>query len=238
MDDREGDVDRVRRSAEFTRAAGTAALRFAPARIDVQPGLGEQFSESHPNLVKTARMINRSTRDVMSRLRVSELPGPFGRIDFQRERCLYFAGGEGWRLSAPGLEFVGEPGRWEQVVLNDDSLERGDPLWLLALIGASIDATDKGSDSVLGERCQRYAAVASFPIAVEQTERSLQPPRQNCATVDVERLPIDVWLDRAGRIRRAIVRCGNLLTILELSDFGVVEHVALPATGEILTDET
>jgi hypothetical protein len=54
MDDQGGDVDRVRRSAEFTRAEGTAAVRFVPGRIDVQPGLGERFSESHPKLVKTA----------------------------------------------------------------------------------------------------------------------------------------------------------------------------------------
>ncbi len=61
-----------------------------------------------------------------------------------------------WTLTAEGLEFVGEPREWEKVILNDDSLGVNDPLWLLALIATSIDVTDKGMDTVLGERRRRY----------------------------------------------------------------------------------
>jgi len=37
--------------------------------------------------------------------------------------------------------------------------------------------------------------------------------------LDLERLPIDLWLDDAGRVRRAIFHDDQILMMLELSDF-------------------
>jgi hypothetical protein len=230
-------VGRVRESVELTRAERTAALRFVPSRIHVEPSLDERLAERSPGLARGIRLLDGVRRDVMSRLEISELSGPVGRIDFVQHRCLYSQGDDGWTLAAPGLEFVGEPGEWEKVVSENNILEGHiDPSWLLELVAAAVEAKDEGADRILGEACRRYGVVASFAGAAAQAGRPMDPPDRT-RNLDYERLLIDVWLDDGGRIRRAIFHGDQVLRMLELSDFGGPEPIELPGPEEILPDE-
>jgi hypothetical protein len=227
-------VERVRESVKLTREEGTAALRFEPSRIHVQPPLDEMLADRSPGLGGTMRLLGSARRTVMSHLGISELSAPVGRIDFVHHFSVYSDGDDGWWLFSPGREFIGRPGEWEAVDIENDTLETQDPAWLLALIAAAVEAEDDGPEAVLGARCHRYGVASSFSLAQMQVGRSMEPPRGN---LDLERLAIDLWLDDADRIRRAIFRGDQILAILELHDFGVPDPIELPGLTEIVSDE-
>jgi hypothetical protein len=118
-------VELVRNSVVLARGERTAALRFVPTRIDVRPSLDERLADRSPLLSKAIRTLGEVRQEAMARLQISELPGPPGRVDFANQRCLYCEDEDQCTLTAPGLEFTGEPGEWEQVVSEDDTLVGG-----------------------------------------------------------------------------------------------------------------
>ena len=227
-----GGVERVRASVELTRAERTAELRFLPSVLDSGRSLETMLAERSPLLAEGLRVLQGAHRIVTSHLNVSDIPGPAGRIDFVHDRALYRGGG-GWVLTAPGWDCIGEPGEWEADALDDDTLGDNEPSWLLELIAAATTATDAASDLVRGTRCQRYGTVASLALARERSSRPLGT-RRTRDHVDPERLAIDVWLDEASRIRRAILLGDRTLMKLELSDFGGPDSIDIPAPDEIL----
>jgi hypothetical protein len=228
MSDIGGDVERVRDSVRLTRAERTAGLRFVPSRIHVEPSLDERLADRLPALGRGLRKLQSARRNIASLLHLSELSGPLGCIDFVADRSFYSEDEDEWVLTAPGREFMGEPGDWELTVSTDDAVRLYEPSWLLELIATAVEATYEATESVVGETCRRYAVFGSFAAAT----RLLESPRTH-GNGDLDRLLIDVWLDDAGRIRRAIFHGDHALTTLELSDFGVPDPIELPGRGEI-----
>jgi hypothetical protein len=237
MVDRSEDVELVRNSVVLAGGERTAALRFLSSRIHVQPSLDERLAERAPLLGKAIRAAGGIREEAMTRLHISEIPGPAGRIDFANQRSLYREDEDQWTLTAPGLEFMGEPGEWEQVVSDDDALvDHIDPLWLLQLIAGVVEASEDGQEAVLGEPCKRYRTVASLAVATAQSKRKMEPPSSR-GNLDLDRLPIDVWVDDAGRIRRAILHGDHSLMLLELSDFGRPDPIDLPDPDDVVSDD-
>jgi hypothetical protein len=230
-----GGVERVRASVELTRAERTAELRFLPSVLDSAGSFEAMLKERSPRLAEGLRVLQGVVHDVMSHVNVSDIPGPSGRIDFAHDRALYRGGGA-WVLTAPGWNFIGEPGEWEADALDDATLGDDEPFWLLELIAAATAATDDGSDTVRGTACRRYGTVASFALASEQARRPLGP-RRTIAHVDPKQLGIDVWLDEAGRIRRAILHGDPTLMKLELCEFGRPDSIDLPTPDEFLSPD-
>jgi len=231
------DLERVRRSAQLTRAEGTAAIRFLPSRIELRPTLEERVSERSPGVARAMRGVGGARREIMTSLQISEITGPPGRIDFVQERSLYAEDEDQWVLHTPGVEFMGAPGEWERVVAEDHAVQAHEPLWLLRMIAAATDARYEQPDPVLGVRCDRYTVFASFELAARQAARPIEPPTDTPGKLDLERLPIDLWLDDAGRVRRAIFHTEPILMMLELSDFGQPDPIELPRPEEVLPDE-
>ena len=227
-----GGVERVRASVELTRAERTAELRFLPSVLDSGRSLETMLGERSPLLAEGFRVLQGAHRIVRSHLNVSDIPGPAGRIDFVQDRALYRGGG-GWLLTAPGWDCIGEPGEWEADALDDDTLGDNEPSWLLELIAAATTATDAGSDMVRGTPCRRYGTVASLALAREQASRPMGP-RRTRDHLNPEGLPIDVWLDEASRVRRAVLLDDRTLMKLELCDFGGPDSIDLPTPDEIL----
>ena len=224
--------DRVRASVATTRAEGTAAVRFAPSRIDVQPSLAERLSERSVGLGAALGRFEALGRQVRSALRLSELQGPLGQIDFVHRRCLYATGEDGWKLTAPGVEYSGEPGAWERIPATDDVIPAIDPLWLLSVLDGVTDAADLGDEAVLGEPCRRYRASVSFSAVADQSQCRLARPSPTRDGAD--QLSVEAWLDRAGRIRRATCQHDPTLMMLELSEFGSPARIELPTADEIV----
>jgi hypothetical protein len=105
-------------------------------------------------------------------------------------------------------------------------------LWLLALTQATIQAVNESTDVIASVVCQRYSCVADLELKPILDGLAAQAPNWG-AGADPGRLPIVVWLDEQGRIRRASYNGDNNLTELELRDFGPQEEITIPSTDEI-----
>jgi hypothetical protein len=125
------------------------------------------------------------------------------------------------------------------------------------MLEGTVDATQGGDETVLGERCRLFTGTADFKLAAGTTTRRLSPPVAGSAEVadaagatadvvdrslraddtDALSFPIEVWLDNVGRIRRAILHgAGKRLTQIELSAFAEPDPIALPASDEIVPE--
>ena len=226
-------LHRVCSSTALTRAERTAALRFVPHRITSEVSLDTMLEERSPRLAGGFRLVRGLAREVRSHLNLSEIGGELGRVDFVNDRCLY-PGGGGWVLDAPDANFIGEPGEWEGEVKDDEGLGEDSALWLVDLVAGAVEASEQGPGKMLGAERVRYSAIADFASAATLSRRQLYPPLTFGRDLDPSRLPIDVWLDDAGRIRRAIFRRDRTVMTLELSEFGVPDLIELPPPEEVV----
>lgn len=157
--------------------------------------------------------------------------GPDGQIDFRQQR--YLCGDDDDReLIAPGVTLFGGRGEWEAAHNDPDLLEENDPFWLLALIAATVDATDEGPQSIRGTQCERYLATADFQLAASNAKRTLVPPPESDSEGLVH-LPLEIWIDGQRRIRGARLHRKRSWTSLELFDFGIPGPIELPSEDEI-----
>jgi hypothetical protein len=237
----------------MTERQGTARLRYAAdlTRLGLSSVAGELAERDHP-LADGVKRVQNVLRAAVSGDRVSGLGGPEGRIDFANERAVYGRSESDWRLCAPGLRYVGEPGEW--YAYECDELDDDDPFWLLAILEGTVDAVSSGDESVRGERCRLFNGTASFKLAAGKATRRLSPPVAGSHEIgraapmtgelvnpvrpaddaDALSFPIEVWLDDAGRIRQAVVHGpGKRVTQIELSRFSQPDPIELPAAGDV-----
>jgi hypothetical protein len=99
------------------------------------------------------------------------------------------------------------------------------PIWLLDLLRGAVEAESMGTDRVRGATLDRLAARCDLRRA-SLAARHPMPAPEVARVEDLERLPVDVWLDGAGLVRRVRHERveGGLATLtftLDLLDFGV-----------------
>ena len=235
-------VGRVRESVATIRSERTARIRFQAnfAGFGLS-SVSDALGDKQPRTAGLLRATGGIAQRAMSALPVSTLPGPDGRIDFDNERCIYSVGSF-WRFYAPGHKYIGGPGEWEDEefsVLTDE-----DPFWLLALLTGAIEVSEQAAESVLGVRCDAYRGFADFERARAAASRPMALPLHarfppfRAEPIDPSRLPFEVWLDRSGRIHRAILHVGGeSLTQIELFGFGEPDPIALPLPDEVRSEE-
>ena len=168
-----------------------------------------------------------------------------GVIDFGQQRSLVPMDGKSWVLTTPAREYMGEPGEWELEIAADEVIGFNKPFWLLALLGGLVDAQSQDESYLHGERCRVFKAVASYSRAAKASPTALGPfiggPRL-AHTFDVERMPLDVWVDAEHRVRRVVLFIGDggldigagWTMSLELWDFGVPDAIELPADVDVV----
>lgn len=221
-------AEEIRRSVATTRAEGTARLLFVPHVLDFRPPSG-RFEALH-------RWVGR--RELARDL--EELRAEAGSIDFRHDRCLYQGGG-GWKLRFTDCDLVGKPGEWElewhegEPGIDDESAS-----WVVALLLGTTGAVKAGGDTLHGASTVFYSATVDYHLAAEHAWcRLLEPFRGQ--GVDLTGLQVEVWLDPAGRLRRAVVRLpgtspgdSGMRMELELFDFGAVDGIEMPGPDEIV----
>jgi hypothetical protein len=229
----------VRDSVRLSRNDHNARVRFMANYEDITGVDGNALADSHPGTAAALGLAARAWQHAAERLAGSLLPGPDGRIDFDQERCLFSAGAYGV-LVAPGYRYQGEPREWEQ----DDDYEgehfltEGDPFWLLELVAATVEASERGDENVLGTTCRHYQGIADLDQARSTARRELLSPLRSPGREDLDltRFPVDAWLDPVGRLRRATLHIGPQKTSLELADYGQAEGIDLPDASEIVRE--
>jgi hypothetical protein len=148
-----------------------------------------------------------------------------------------------------------EPDKW--IRWNDEALVREggaqfaapDPLELLGFVGAvGRDVSVEGEDEVRGEATTHLRAEVAVgglaQAAAADGSVEAQAYAQRLQTAGLESFPLDVWLDAEGRIRRLEARyddlrvsgsqTADLVTSVELYDFGSARDVRLPPANEIV----
>lgn len=226
-------TNRIRRSLTKTREAKTARLRFWPTALGGQGSFATRLDEEgHPTAAGRVRAVERAMERFASRLPVSTMSSPDGRIDFENRRSLYSAG-RFWKLVGPGVIYVGKPGDWERAELAGVTLEN--PFWLFDVLETTQEAEESGRELVAGVECDRYDAYADFESAARSsTVKLMKPPGSD--ELDLGRLPASLWIDKADLVRRARLRCGDRITQLELSAFGETASIAFPGADEVESD--
>jgi hypothetical protein len=159
-----------------------------------------------------------------------------GRIDFRNERSVYAHADDEWMFLAPGLVLDGEPGAWYACGTDSDALTEDDPFWLLALIAATVEATDEGPQAISGSPCVRYIAMADQALA---SSNCIRPFKRMRAAADerADQIPIEVWLDTQGRIRRVRLHRGRAVTRMQLLNFDGVPPIDVPGPSELLSED-
>jgi len=160
--------------------------------------------------------------------------GPAGSVDLDGDRSVYGVG-DSWMLHIDGVRFIGAPGEWE---LDEEvgALSVREPQWLLALLTGCVEAEDRGLIELGGAHWHHYRTECDLSRATSGTALEVLPPLFD-EGLDLARLPVDVWLDGDGRIRRAVFHSGADRTILELADFGAAPRVVRPQPSEILDED-
>lgn len=221
-----------RDAVRATRATGSARMRFLPGAqgVDLAKVAGDQLGK-HGFGGLAASVSDWRERRIQGWERdgVSTLPGPDGSIDFARDMCLY-ASGPQRKLFAGTRFYVEHPaGGWEGG--EADSISEDSPFWLLAVVGCATNGSELGVETVLGAVCTHFKGVSSFTDARSHGEERLAAPIV-LADLDLVHMPVNLWLDSDGRIRRALAFEGATLTQIDLWGFGEPDPLVEPRANE------
>lgn len=226
-------VRRIQTSVATTKAHRTARLRYAPGlrRIGLGSFAAALAEHDHPAAEKV-KGIEHAVREALSAERVASLRGPEGRIDFENQRSLYGYDESNMKLHALGRSYVGEAGEW-YVAETPDGPWDDDPFWLLAILEATVESVAHDDETARGQPFHLYTGVADFKLAGEIAGRALNPPPKD--GLNLSRMPIEVWLDDVGRIRRAVLHgMDPSVTQIDMWAFDEPDPIELPPPGTIL----
>ena len=130
------------------------------------------------------------------------------------------------------------PGKWVKVKSTDPSFQLGqnDPSQMLQYLRATSNVDDVGKDTVRGVDTTHYAArVQLDKVADKVSPDAARALKQAARTLGTKEIPLDVWVDGDGLVRRVKMnwhpKGGSLVMALDLFDFGDV-HVDVPPDSE------
>jgi hypothetical protein len=130
------------------------------------------------------------------------------------------------------------PGKWVKVKSTDLTFQLGqnDPSQMLQYLRATSNVDQVGKDTVRGVDTTHYAARLQLDrVADKVSPDAARALKQATKTLGTKEIPLDVWVDGAGLVRRVKMdwhpKGGSFVMALDLFDFGDV-HVAVPADSE------
>jgi hypothetical protein len=130
------------------------------------------------------------------------------------------------------------PGKWVKVKSTDKAFQLGqnDPSQMLQYLRATSNVDEVGKDTVRGVDTTHYAARLQLDrVADKVSPEAARALKQATKTLGTKEIPLDVWVDADGLVRRMKMdwhpNGGTLVMALDLFDFGDV-HVDVPADSE------
>ncbi|MEJ7891011.1 MAG: hypothetical protein WKF94_00025 [Solirubrobacteraceae bacterium] len=153
-----------------------------------------------------------------------------GVIEFGAHRCMYGYPGE------PEAVMVSGDRSWNGTSGSAvDSLSAGkapveQPLWLFDLVRGVVEARELPGVDREGGRSRRFSAVADLNRVAEAVGHNVRLPTGTMWLADLKRIPVEVWVDDDGYIRRirlregpddALAHSSRWSSTLELSEFGI-----------------
>ncbi len=151
-----------------------------------------------------------------------------GVIDFAAHRCMYgpvkvSKERDEAVLVVEDRYWTGAPGaRIDRLSAKDASAYQ--PLWLLNLLRGVVDTEKRGVDFLHGQRCTHFEAQVDLLRAADALayEMALPPPGVS-QLQELKKIPVEVWIDGEGYVRRArhTAAGGTSTLTLDLNEFGI-----------------
>ena len=148
------------------------------------------------------------------------------------------AGGSGsggkWLAIDAAKAHPGAPGGFS-------NLGQGDPTKFLAYLETvSDDVKQVGTDSVRGVETKHYKATLDLGKTIDQAKvpDSLREKLKGLleqSGAQAQTIPVDVWVDNDGRVRRTTMQMQSATVTLELYDFGAPVNVEAPPADQIIS---
>lgn len=129
-------------------------------------------------------------------------------------------------------------GKWVRLKDTDPNFELGqnDPSQMLQYLRATSNVEEKGKATVRGVETTHYKArIQVDKVADRLSAEAARALKQMSETLHAKEIPIDVWVDANGLVRRVKMNWhpsgAALIVSLDLFDFGDV-NVVVPAISE------
>ena len=234
--------ERIAAAAELTRDAGTSKLSFS-ATVSEQ---GKEAKLTGEGEFDYEARRGRLTYDLGDLVEPEGQPGN-GEAEVVFDRTIFYLRFPMLAGSLPdGKEWVRldlrKLGAMQGIDLSQLSQVNQDPSQLLDYLRAtSSEISEVGEEDVRGDPTTHYRARIDLDKVPSQVPEEVRPAvRASVAVLKRElgssSLPVDVWIDREGRVRRlreAVPARGNDVELtIELYDFGAEVDVELPPEDE------
>ena len=220
-------VDVVLQAVERTGATGRARVSLEevsdPRAIMEGPAM-----EPAPSPRRGLRgLLDRATgmafRLAMRRLTnyASNPTRAFGFLEFESRRSAIDYGAYAQLVDGPD-EWSGRSGR-ALATLSGEPVQSTGPLWLFDLLRGVTEASRVGSETVRGRVCTHFrVSVDMARVSAARPDPTPLPPGSTFEALGA--VPVDVWLDDEGLVRRIRFEhrlpMGTFTYSLELYDFG------------------
>ena len=129
-------------------------------------------------------------------------------------------------------------GKWVRIKDNDPNFELGqsDPSQMLRYLRATSNVKEVGKESIRGVETTRYAARLQVDkVADRVSPEAARALRQMTKTLGTKQIPMDVWVDSDGLVRRVKLdwhpKSATFVMALDLFDFGDV-NVDVPQSSD------
>lgn len=148
------------------------------------------------------RLFRRWTRQLTAQRAV-------GVVDFEAHRCTYgYPSQSEVMLVVEDRLWQGTPGT-ALASLSSKPAPASQPLWLVDLLHGVEQAHPQGVDVLDGHACRRYLAHANLNRATDAVSYDMAVPAGIDQLSDLTRIPVEVWIDDEGCIRRVSERHGK-----------------------------
>jgi hypothetical protein len=131
-------------------------------------------------------------------------------------------------------------GKWVRIKDNDPSFNLGqnDPSKMLEYLRATSDVDEKGEETIRGAHTTHYEARLQLDrVADRVSPEAAQALEQVTKTLKTKEIPLDVWVDDDGLVRRLTMDwhpAGGVFSMsLDLFDFGDVD-LDVPTASETI----
>jgi len=139
-------------------------------------------------------------RLVMHWLRKGATQSAAGVIDFVAQRCMY-ADPSSTTLVVGDRMWRGPSGTAVSAVAADPASTL-QPLWLIDLVRGVVAAREQTPEVLDGRSCRRFSAHADLTRVAEAVPYELAIPSSTGRLGELKQIPVDVWVDDDGCIRR------------------------------------
>jgi len=125
-----------------------------------------------------------------------------GMIDFEARRCMYADPSHSTATLVAGDRMWRGPFGTAVDAVRADDASTFQPLWLIDLVRGVVAAHEQTPQALDGRTCRRFTAHADLSRAAETVPYRLAIPKSAGRLDELKRIPVEVWVDDDGYVRR------------------------------------